>query len=136
VTPALVDQDDGRAEFRGDPVHRGLHLPRVTDVGPDRERTPAVCLDRGHRVLRVGLLQIEHRDGEPVSGQPLRGGSADAAGRSGDDRDAVHQDTRSNRAARPWPPPMHIVSRPYRASRRSISRSSVARMRPPVAPTG
>ncbi len=46
------------------------------------------------------------------------------------------QPTDSNTAASPWPPPMHIVSSPSAAPRRSISRSKVARMRPPVAPIG
>src|SRR5580658_8577132 len=36
----------------------------------------------------------------------------------------------------PWPPPMHMVSRPYLPSRRFSSRSRLARMRPPVAPMG
>ena len=39
-------------------------------------------------------------------------------------------------AAMPWPPPMHMVSRPYLPFRRCISRSRLARMRPPVAPIG
>ena len=43
---------------------------------------------------------------------------------------------RSKTAAMPWPPPMHIVSRPMWASRRCISCSSVAMIRPPVAPIG
>jgi Alcohol dehydrogenase GroES-like domain len=49
----------------------------------------------------------------------------------------VHaQSTRSHTAASPWPPPMHIVVSPWRASRRRISRASVHSVRAPVAPTG
>ena len=44
--------------------------------------------------------------------------------------------TLSKTAARPCPPPMHMVSSPYRAPRRFSSRASVASIRPPVAPTG
>jgi hypothetical protein len=44
--------------------------------------------------------------------------------------------TRSITAAMAWPKPMHIVARPYRASRRSSSETSVAVIRAPVAPSG
>src|SRR5690349_4324459 len=47
-----------------------------------------------------------------------------------------HAEIRSNTAARPWPPPIHMVSSPYRASRSSSSRARVASIRPPVALTG
>ena len=71
----------------------------------------------GLAVAVIDLAEVEHRDGEAVGGQPLRGGRADPPGGAGDDRDAGalrrgHEPTHSNTAARPWPPPMHIVSRP------------------------
>jgi hypothetical protein len=111
--PSVVDQHDRRAELGGYPVDRRLHLLGVPDVGAHRQRPATRGLDRLHRVAGVVLLQVDHRHGEPVGGQPLRGGRTDTARGAGDDRDAtVHEPTRSNSAARPWPPPMHIVSRP------------------------
>ena len=43
---------------------------------------------------------------------------------------------RSTHSAMPMPPPMHSVARPFLASRRSISCSSVTRTRAPEAPIG
>ena len=81
MTPALLTSTTGGPEFRGDPVDGGLHLLGVADVGAHRQRPPAGGLDRRDGALRVGLAQVEDGDGEPVGGQPLRGGRADAAGR-------------------------------------------------------
>jgi hypothetical protein len=84
----VVDQHDRRAELGGDPVDGGLHLLGVADVGADGQRPAAGGLDRLDGALGVGLVEVEHGDGEPVLGQPLGGGGADAAGGAGDDRDA------------------------------------------------
>src|SRR3546814_20350988 len=52
------------------------------------------------------------------------------------DEPRFHPRQRSKIAARPCPPPMHMVSRPYRAPRRRSSLSIVAAMRAPVTPIG
>ena len=44
--------------------------------------------------------------------------------------------SRSTQTATPMPPPMHSVARPFLASRRFISNSSVFRTRQPDAPIG
>jgi hypothetical protein len=114
--PGVVHQHDRRAQLRGHAVDGGLRLLGVPDVGPHRQRPAAGCLDLPHSALRVGLGEVEDGDGEPVLGQPAGGGRADASGGAGDDGDpavgGTHEDTRSKSAASPWPPPMHIVSRP------------------------
>src|SRR5690242_21492828 len=119
------------------------------DVG-----TPHEALER-LRVPQLGRLEAHpgqgrERDGPGRSGdvgchdveatclaQELDDVRAEEARSTGhDDPTPAHAGILSKRAASPCPPPMHIVSTPYRASRRSISRSRLARIRPPVAPIG
>jgi hypothetical protein len=107
----VVHQHGRRAERVGDLRDGGLHRVGVADVRADGEAAPARRLDRLHRVGAVAGGQVDDGDVHAVGGQPRGRGGADAPGRAGDDGDPAHG-TRSKTAARPWPPPMHIVSRP------------------------
>ena len=121
VTPALLTSTTGGPSSAAIAVDGGLDLLGVADVGPDGQRLAPGGLDGGHRVGAVVGLQVEDGDGEAVLRQPLGGGRPDAPCGAGDDGDLAHvvllfvrgiQATRSNTAARPCPPPMHIVSSP------------------------
>ena len=98
-----------------------------------RSRSPA----GRHRLLP----RVQRRSHLPLSANDLRGTDRDCSRfriarlRGGRPNVEAHS-TRSNTAAIPCPPPMHIVSSPKRACRRCISRRSVVRIRQPVAPIG
>jgi len=91
------------------------------------------------RVLVVVFQPLGVRDDLPVRELPHGGDDLPLdVGEPFCLRQPTHygRSTRSKTAASPWPPPMHMVSSPYRAALRPISRASVARIRVPVAPTG
>src|SRR6476661_3310888 len=71
--------------------------------------------------------------GERETRYPLPSGRGQGEGRIQRETD-YRQD--SKRPAAPWPPPMHIVTTPYFALRRSISLAMVPTIREPVMPKG
>src|SRR6202021_3558538 len=77
--------------------------------GPDRDRPATRLLDLGDGLGAIGLVEVEHRDGQPVSGEALGGAGPDAPGGPGHDRDSL------------W----HIVAFPFPDARRSCRRTPV-----------
>ncbi len=118
---------------------RGIGAATALRLAQDGFAVAVLDLDEAAGKGTVESIEAVGGRALAVGGQPLGGGRADAAGGTGDDRDpGAHamppfvpaersaprsflaamltflstQTTRSNSAARPWPPPMHIVSRP------------------------
>src|SRR5699024_2475746 len=122
---AEVDRDGALAPVEGAPVDR----PPLRGDGPAVDvRAPLERIDLDDLRTHLAERQAGGRRGD--EGVVLDDGAAGERSRH------AQASTRSKIAARPWPPPMHIVARPWRAPRRSISRARVVRMRTPVAPTG
>ena len=89
VTPALLTSTTGgpsSAAIRSTAACTCSASPTSAPTASARPPAASIACDG---VVGVVLLQVEHGDGEPVGGQPLRGGGADAPGRPGDDRDPV-----------------------------------------------
>ena len=82
----------------------------------------APALDRGNRVARTRLVQVEHGHPGAGAGQPLRDGAPDAAGGAGDHRHLAGERHGSSALAMMSrmislvPPPM-VISRASRAKR-------------------
>jgi hypothetical protein len=85
----VVDQHGGAPSSATDPLGRGRDLGRVGDVGADGERGAAGVVDAGDGAGAGALVQVHHGDRHAVGGELAGGGFTDAAGGSGDDRDAA-----------------------------------------------
>ena len=116
----IVDEDVDRAEIGENSVGEGdngvvrFHRRRIGFRGDAEGRQRLDGFLRG-----IGVAAIADRDIRAVFGKRLRDGAADAAPAACHQRGAAFQRpragghaARSNTAAMPCPPPMHMVSRP------------------------
>ena len=82
--------------------------------------TAGVVADYAKAFLERGELRVPHPVGRTQRIRQHHNGSVRSTGDDGVDVDRAHL-TVSNTAAKPWPPPMHMVSRTMRALRRRAS---------------
>lgn len=84
-----MDDDVDAAEGLLGGVEEGGDLRLLGDVGPEGDGLPARLTDRRDRLVGLGgVARVVHDDGVSLTGQPLGALAADAAGPTGDDRDA------------------------------------------------
>ena len=95
----------GRGDAGAGPDGAAGALPAGQRLRPDRRLQPGVLRDRPDLLRRSGARAVPAL-GEAHAGLVPRGGALTRPGRP------RRQPTRSKTAARPWPPPMHMVSRP------------------------
>ena len=89
MMPALLTRTTGGPSSSATRATPASTCAASRDVDPHAEGAATGIPDPSGHGLAGGLVEVEHRHGEPVAGQPLGGGRADASGRSGDDRDSL-----------------------------------------------
>jgi hypothetical protein len=85
----VVDQHGRLAEFGSHPLDRDRDLVCLAHVRVNRQRAPSGVGDLLHRHRARGLVQVQHRHGHPVRGQPASRRGADTPGCAGHDRDSL-----------------------------------------------